>query len=124
MGNGIYFKVNEANVNSSKFQKVLIFQIPAPSPIRIIDISLHPNSTFAESGKFSLVIGGQTNNESGQPLPTALSIPAWSFQNEIKLSDGRKVKGLILNPGDTIEILASCSSGTGVITAEVTGEIL
>lgn len=124
MGNGIYFEVKQASISSSNFQKVLSFQIPAPSPIRIVDISLNPNSIFAESGTFNLVVGGQTNNASGQSLPTALSIPVWSFQNIIKLPDGKEVKGLILNPGDTIEVFGACSSGTGVITAEVTGEIL
>ena len=98
--------------------------MPSPSPIRIIDISLNPDTVFQGSGIFGLVIGGQSSNASGQVLPTALDIPTWAFQNETILPDGRKVKGLILNPGDTIDIFAACSSGTGLLTAVVTGEIL
>lgn len=124
MGKGIYFQVKQASVSSANLQKVLEFKMPAPSPIRILDISLSPDTTFQGSGTFNLIIGGQTNETSGQPLPSALDIPTWSFQDEIVLPDGKKAKGLILNPGDTIEIFGACSSGTGILTAVVLGEVI
>lgn len=124
MGQGIYFKVQKASVSSANYQKVLTFTIPTPSPIRIIDISLNPDAVFSSTGLFGLVVAGQTNETSGQALPSALTLPVGDFQNKIKLPNGKEAKGLILNPGETIEIFASNSSGTGVITAVVTGEIL
>jgi hypothetical protein len=124
MGKGIYLKVQKASVSSANYQKVLTFTIPAPSPIRIVDISLSPDAVFSSTGKFGLSIGGQTNETSGQSLPSALDIPIGEFRNEETLPDGKKVKGLILNTGDTIEIFASNSSGTGAITAVVLGEIV
>ncbi|MCK4997146.1 hypothetical protein KAS08_02485 [Candidatus Pacearchaeota archaeon] len=114
MGQGIYFKVKQASVSSPNYEKVLSFEIPAPSPIRIIDISLNPDAVFSSTGIFGLTIGGQTNETDGSPLPTALDIPVWAFED----------KGLVLNPGDTVDVFASNSSGTGKITAVITGEIL
>ncbi len=124
MGKGIYFKVLKASVSSSNYEKVLTFKMPSPSPIRIIDISFSPDAVFSSTGKFGLTVGGQTNETEGQSLPSSLTLPVGDFRNEVTLSDGKKVKGLVLNPGDTIDISASNSSGTGVLTAVVTGEIV
>lgn len=124
MGQGIYFKVKQASVSSSGYQKILSFQMPTPSPIRIIDISLNPDAVFSATGLFGVAVGGQTNETSGQPLPSALTIPVHSFKNKNKLADGREAEGLILYPGDKIEIFGSNSSGTGKLTAVVVGEIL
>jgi len=116
--------VKEASVSSSGYREVLNFEIPGPSPIRILDISLNPDAVFSSYGAFGLVIGGQTNETDGSPLPSALDIPVWAFKNKNILADGHIVEGLVLNPGDTINIFASNSSGTGKITAVITGEIL
>ncbi len=123
MGQGIYFKVKQANVSSPNYQKVMTFEIPAPSPIKIIDISFSPDAIFASTGKFGLAIGGQTNETDGSPLPSALDIPTWAFKNKTEVY-GKIEEGLILLPGDTIDIYASNFSGSGSVTAVVTGEIL
>jgi hypothetical protein len=123
-GQGIYFKVEEASVSDAGFTKRLSFKVPAGNPLRILEISLSPDTNFIASGTFGLVVGGQTNETSGSKLPQSITIPLWAFQREVTLPNGKKEKGLILNPGETIEIYGACSSGTGLLTASVLGEII
>jgi len=114
MTKGIYFEIDQASVNNTNLETVLTFVINGPSPVRIVDLSLTPDSTFAGSGEFNLIIGGLTSSSGSQKLPNSLDVPFWA------LSD----KGLVLLPGEKIEILASCSSGTGLLTVNVMGEVI
>ncbi len=115
MSQAIYLDVKSASVSSSANSKLITFTIPSPSDVLIKDLSINPDSTFAGSGSFQIFIGGQSVILTPKALPVALNIPLWTFNNG---------KGLKLSPGDTIEIWGSNSSGTGIITAEVLGEML
>jgi len=115
MSQAIYLDVKSASVSSSSNSKLITFTMPSPSDILIKDLSLNPDSTFAGSGTFQIFIGGQSVILTPKKLPVALDFPLWTF------NEG---KGLRLNPGDTIEIWGANSSGTGILTAEVLGEML
>jgi hypothetical protein len=121
-----YFDLANGSTNSSRLVSIITFKIKATNPVRITEISLLPDSAFQTYGKFALRISGLGQIPTQpQDLKATLTIDFSKFEFKTKLANGEEVKGFVMLPNETIEILAQ-SDGTNTISmsAMVVGEEL
>ena len=121
-----YFDISTNSTNSAGLVTLIKFTINATNPVRITEISLLPDSAFQTYGKFALKISGLGQIPiTPQPLKATLTIDTSKFEFKRKLADGSEVKGFVMLPNETIEILAQ-SDGTNTvsISAMIVGEEL
>ncbi len=124
MTKAIYLEVKEGSTSSGAPVQLVKFTMPTPSPVRLTELSLLPDSGFQSNGYFQIVVAGQTQVTTLQRLRNSLSIDLSKFNAPTVLPDGRIVNGLVLLPNDTVEINAYSGSGTVTLSCFLIGEVV
>ena len=124
MGKSVYIKTDEGVVTSTTQTTLITFTMPEIVNVRLIELSLLPDSAFTSYGKVKIEIGGISHELTPQKLKSSLTIPLNTFNDEQTI-DGKIVRGVVLNPGDTVKVLGN-SDGTNEVKIDATlvGEVL
>ena len=124
MGKSVYIKTDEGVITSDVQATLITFTMPEVVNVRLIELSLLPDSAFMSYGKMKIEIGGISHELDPQKLKQSLTIPLSTFNDEQTI-DGKIVKGVVLNPGDTVKVLGN-SDGTNEVKIDATlvGEVL
>lgn len=115
---GIYYDQGDMSFSDALDVKRATFEIPAPTPIRLLSLALLPDAAFSAYATFRVVVKGSSNITGTKKMPTTWDFPFWQCK-------GKDGEGFVVNPGDKVEIWGA-SDGTHTVTlsASIFGEVL